>query len=733
MNVRGRLTVKILAFLLAVVSMAGAAVLGWYQLANLGQLWMEEDVLDSEAVYRLLRQDGERIGLVLNQSSINGEDISQALDETYDPEKSNLRWQLLNLQGEVIAGNYESKYPASTTGRIYYTEYVPWMLWDYMVQQVTDVTWKDLGGTEGANQPVVRTDRWREELAYQLEYMEYTGVDFRTVYLNGDGTGTLLLVDTQYGTLVYGPSLENILYGTPVGYTYDLETDTWNQSGEGVVEGGTYLDLLLWVDPNLPVETDVYAQTIAGLSWWQSHRVAMLLATVACALTGVALTVFLCFAAGHRRGQKEAVSAPIHRIPLEPVAVVVVVAMALVVSGTIECVLYYFPRLAMKTQLVALGCATALAMGLGLFALTTLAVRVKTHTFLSTTWTWRLCRWLGRLFRRVGHCLPLVWKVALGGAVYVILSILLYGWLWVLLTVAAVVGCCIWGYHWKRIRIATQQLLEGDLEVKIDCEKMPSDLKEHAQQLNNLGGAIAGAVAEQMKSEHFKAELITNVSHDLKTPLTSIINYVDLLKKEPTDNPKVTEYLEVLDRKSQRLKKLTEDLVEASKASTGVLSVEPVALDFGQLVDQALGEYVERLEERGLAVVRTIPSQPVRVWADGRRLWRVLDNLLSNCAKYALEGTRVYVEIQSDGEWGYLWMKNISRDELNVPVETLMERFVRGDRSRTTEGSGLGLSIAQSMTELQGGKLSIEIDGDLFKVRLALPLAPKGEEQEVEG
>ena len=226
-----------------------------------------------------------------------------------------------------------------------------------------------------------------------------------------------------------------------------------------------------------------------------------------------------------------------------------------------------------------------------------------------------------------------------------------------------------------------------------------------------------------MKSERFKAELITNVSHDLKTPLTSIINYVNLLKTTQQADPQAREYIEVLDRKSQRLKKLTEDLVEASKASTGALSVNREKIGMVQLLDQALGEYEERLEGKRLTVVRTLPEGECYVYADGRHLWRVMDNLLSNCAKYALEGTRVYMEILRGKGSVSLSVKNISREPLNVPPERLMERFVRGDESRTTEGSGLGLSIAKSLTELQGGTFQLVVDGDLFKAVVTLPQA----------
>ena len=204
--------------------------------------------------------------------------------------------------------------------------------------------------------------------------------------------------------------------------------------------------------------------------------------------------------------------------------------------------------------------------------------------------------------------------------------------------------------------------------------------------------------------------MITNVSHDLKTPLTSIINYVNLLKSTSQTDPKAVEYIEVLDRKSQRLKKLTEDLVEASKASTGVLSVTREKIGMAQLVDQALAEWEERLEAQKLTLVTTLPEGETWVYADGRHLWRVIDNLLSNCAKYALEGTRVYLDLERGKGQVVLSVKNISREPLNVPAERLMERFIRGEESRSTEGSGLGLSIARSLTELQGGTFELAVD-----------------------
>ena len=222
-----------------------------------------------------------------------------------------------------------------------------------------------------------------------------------------------------------------------------------------------------------------------------------------------------------------------------------------------------------------------------------------------------------------------------------------------------------------------------------------------------------------MKSERFRTELITNVSHDIKTPLTSIVNYVDLLQKEEPENEKQREYLEVLSRQSGKLKKLIEDLIEASKASTGNLAVDLEPCELGVLLDQTSGEYGEKLESAGLELVLQKPEKPVRVMADGRHLWRVFDNLLNNIVKYAQPGTRVYLSLSEENGKARVDFRNISREQLNISAQELTERFVRGDASRNTEGSGLGLAIAMSLMRLQKGNMDITVDGDLFKVSLS--------------
>ena len=237
-----------------------------------------------------------------------------------------------------------------------------------------------------------------------------------------------------------------------------------------------------------------------------------------------------------------------------------------------------------------------------------------------------------------------------------------------------------------------------------------------AKYINDIAGGFTNAIEQSLKSERLKTELITNVSHDIKTPLTSIINYVDLLKKEDINNAQIEQYIAVLDKKSQRLKKLIEDLVEASKVSSGNVKLNMEVINLKELLNQSMGEFEDKLEKKNLKIEMDLPNENVLIKADNRYLYRVIENVFSNISKYALEGSRVYIKLEKQKEEIYLEFKNISKDKLNISAEELMQRFVRGDKSRYTEGSGLGLSIAKSLTELQDGKFKIDIDGDLFKV-----------------
>lgn len=279
-----------------------------------------------------------------------------------------------------------------------------------------------------------------------------------------------------------------------------------------------------------------------------------------------------------------------------------------------------------------------------------------------------------------------------------------------------------------RLRDSGRELAKGNLGYQISLEGMKGETLQFGRDLNAISQVVADAVEDRMKSEHLKTELITNVSHDIKTPLTSIINYADLIGREHSDNAKIAEYAQVLHRQSTRLKKLIEDLMEVSKASTGNMEVHLERCQAGVLLSQAMGEFEQRLQERGIDLIVRQPREPIWIMADPRMLWRILDNLMTNICKYAQSDTRVYLSLENERasaqeEQAVLVFKNISSQPLDMDAAELMERFVRGDKSRHTEGSGLGLAIARSLTELQGGSMLLTTDGDLFKVTLAFPLA----------
>lgn len=271
-----------------------------------------------------------------------------------------------------------------------------------------------------------------------------------------------------------------------------------------------------------------------------------------------------------------------------------------------------------------------------------------------------------------------------------------------------------------KLRNAAKTMHDGGTDVKIDTRDMYGVIKETADYMNEIFIGLDKAVAEKLKSEQLKTELITNVSHDIKTPLTSIINYVDLMKKEDIDNPKITEYLDIVDKQSLRLKKLTEDVIEASKAATGNISADLANINVSEMIAQALGEYESKFNAINIMTVYENGDAAHYALADGRLLWRVIDNLFSNVCKYTLEGTRLYINIVEDTENVIVTIKNISKYQLNISSEELMQRFVRGDSSRSTSGNGLGLSIAESLTKLQGGTLKLDINGDLFIVSIYL-------------
>lgn len=364
------------------------------------------------------------------------------------------------------------------------------------------------------------------------------------------------------------------------------------------------------------------------------------------------------------------------------------------------------------------------------------AAQCKAGTVLRGALIGRIARFLWRIVRslflglwRIARNLPLLWKTALvmAGVFFLEMLFVLAGYgsvdgIFVIMKAVELLAALYIALNLRTLQKGGEKLANGDFSSPIDTKYLIGDFKRYGQELNDVQSGLEQAVQEQMKAEHLKTELITNVSHDIKTPLTSIVNYVDLLKKEDMPSPAAREYIAVLDRQSHRLKKLTEDLVEASKASSGALNVELQPTDVNVLLSQIEGEYQERLAACHLTLVTQPPAPGTMIQADSRLLSRVMDNLVSNVCKYALENTRVYVTAAVRDGQAVISFKNVSRDELNISPDELMERFVRGDASRHSEGSGLGLSIARSLVQLQGGTFALSIDADLFRADIVFPL-----------
>lgn len=510
--------------------------------------------------------------------------------------------------------------------------------------------------------------------------------------------------------------------------------------------------------------------TLADRLWsmadavWR-HELEVSVALGVCLVLFAALAVYLCMAAGRKPGSEEIRPGGLNCIPLD-------IYLAAVVLGAIGYVLCaaeglgYFIQQSMLTFLSI--------YGYGLYAWCLLfvgfcfacAAQFKTPNFYwwrrsVTGLCWRIVVWCWHFgWKCLGWAYKILWTVTIGlvswawktikkffswliGWVRKLYGLLPLSWQW-LVGGLLVGGCTFPGLLWDSSLLlfisfaialavviysanvyatlleAAKRMRGGDLEIKVDEKLMIGGFKDMAQEMNGLSDVVMVAAQKQMRSERMRTELITNVSHDIKTPLTSIINYVDLLQKPHSPEDEQT-YLEVLSRQSNRMKRLIDDLIELSKASTGNITVNLTTMDAVETVNQALGEFTDKLEAAHLMPVFRAPKEPLYIHADGRLAWRAMSNLLSNAAKYAQPDTRLYVDMVAVDGKVCISFKNISRDSLNISADELMERFVRGEASRSQEGSGLGLNIAKSMMELQHGALELLVDGDLFKATLIFP------------
>lgn len=466
------------------------------------------------------------------------------------------------------------------------------------------------------------------------------------------------------------------------------------------------------------------------LSWLTEHAGLTVALTVLAALLSLFFFCFSMASAGHWAGHEGIHLTWLDKIPAD---VWLLVLLCTFFIGW-EAFYYEWGRVFFCAALVPLV----------LLFLCAFAAQCKAGTVLRGALIGRIARFLWRIVRslllglwRIARNLPLIWKTALAGLILVFIEFVLfmqdyYGTLaapFLALKLTELLAVLYIALNLRALQKGGEKLARGDFSSPIDTKYLIGDFKRYGQELNDVQSGLEQAVQEHMKAEHLKTELITNVSHDIKTPLTSIVNYVDLLKKEDIPSPEAREYIAVLDRQSHRLKKLTEDLVEASKASSGALNVDLQPTDVNVLFSQIQGEYQERLAACQLTLVTQPPAPGTMIRADSRLLSRVMDNLVSNICKYALPNTRVYVvsTLFSSQSTPFrnavtISFKNVSRDELNISPDELMERFVRGDASRHTEGSGLGLSIARSLVQLQGGTFGLAIDADLFRADITFDL-----------
>ena len=560
----------------------------------------------------------------------------------------------------------------------------------------------------------------REEgLAMAERYCSERNIAFAAVY---DKSGTEIW-RSGANTAAESPWQFMISYDWPV-------SDTMAEENAYTVQ--------IVLDEAFPIDDDyALANWAADLAYALRYWVYAIIA--AAALMVLACFVFLLCAAGHHPGTDGVRPGWGTKLPLD------------LLTAAVALVLFLGIEMVVEANVGGIGVVLVVVLGpavlAGIFTgwCMSFALRLKlgswwrnTVIYIALRWAWKVVKKLGGGLGNLGRGLtdllggiPLVGKtvlIFLGLCVLEGLGILvslgffwswgLLAFLWVVekillfLAVLAVALMC------RKLLLGGRALAAGDLSYQVDTSRMVLDFKSHGEDLNHIAQGMAAAVDQRMRSERMKTELITNVSHDIKTPLTSIINYADLIGKEPKDSDKIPEYAAVLTRQSERLKRLIEDLVEASKASTGNLEVNLAPCQPGVLLTQAAGEYEQKLKDAGLDLVTRQPETAVTILADGRRLWRVFDNLMNNICKYAQRGTRVYLTLEERDGQAVISFKNTSRAPLDIPAEELLERFVRGDAARTGEGNGLGLSIAKSLTELQQGTLDLTVDGDLFKVVL---------------
>lgn len=517
--------------------------------------------------------------------------------------------------------------------------------------------------------------------------------------------------DTNHGIVEYGSNFTDYTWF----YSFD-ETTLAKKIGY----------ICTYVPGQLEPGDDFYNDYVKFKQWIRWGKLSVVVGIMAFVVMMICL-VYLVISAGYSSKYEG-----VHLKLFDRLYTEVSAAAVLLIVG-LSCV-FAMDWLELSAQLINFGLLMALAYAAGVWGILSFAKRIKTHTLIKNALVYKIGYGAydviyngyinSHLLRKY---IAVIFGFGIADFVLMFTMFKFVNLLWCLFVLI------IYAYEFiyvgrkllniQEIKKGAQKIASGELEYKIDTSQMSGVFKEFAEDINNIGNGLNAAVDKSIRSERMKTDLITNVSHDIKTPLTSIINYVDLLKRENITEEPIREYIEVLDMKSQRLKALTEDLVEASRASSGNIHLEKHHINFVELVSQIYGTYQEKFESKGLKAVIRNEQPEIMIYADGRRIYRVLDNLFNNAYKYSMEASRVYIDMYIQENKALFVMKNISCAPLNISPEELTQRFVRGDESRTTEGSGLGLSIARSLTELHGGTFEIYLDGDLFKVTLTFDIA----------
>ncbi len=554
-----------------------------------------------------------------------------------------------------------------------------------------------------------------------------------------DSNVEILIEDEEKGEVLFSSMDKAEKQDTPFVYEYYREyyvheeenTQLWEETEHSESVKDTICKQLLvtlYVDKALSKE-DAYSRTMEQIRLLYEYRYIAPNVTAGCIFICLICISFLLCGAGHKNGKEGITPGVMTRIYFDLFTVFWGMLLLAGIAIMCECIDY----MSTVIDLVLAATAGTAVIVLATVYLQELALRIKKgglwkHTLIYVVLRigYGILKKLGAFFATLLKGLPLVMTTVigfLGISIIEFFGILIFAneevfVLWLIEKCILFVLVMYVAIMCKQLQKGSEALAEGNLNHHIDTDKMVFALKEHGENLNCIGMGMTKAVEERMKSERLKTELITNVSHDLKTPLTSIINYADLLGSDKLTQEQVSEYAEVLLRQSNRLKKLLDDLMDASKATTGNLEVHLEKCEVGVLLTQAAGEYEQRFREKQLQLITSQPKEAIYIQADGKHLWRVFDNLLNNICKYAQENSRVYLNLEKEEDQVFIIFRNMSKYALNIPAQELEERFVRGDKSRHMEGNGLGLSIAKSLVDLQNGSMQIMTDGDLFKVIL---------------